>query len=282
MKRTAAILASVLALSSALASCGGETPAEASKNTSVTDAPEGSAAVTAQPDENAYPYEIKDMNGFTFRVLNSGPLWSQIMTVDTDSMDGEVLNDAIYNRNRTVESKLNCKIEVTEVTANDSLDNLKKAVQESVLAGEDLYDVMYAPVTNGISLVTDGYFTDLTQVEGLHLDKPWWDASSNLNMTLEGALYFAEGALHLRYLDAMFVLYFNEDMLSKYDLEKPYDLVRQGKWTVDAMLDYQKAVTNLNGDTNFKWDQNGSSVYGLSLFVYSPRYFLNGCGEYFI
>ena len=284
--KTAALLLCALALASAAAtSCGNEAENTPGGENAVPQNAESAAAGTeAQTDtEDVYPFETKDLGGFTLRVLNSGPLWNQIMTVDTETMDGEVLNDAIYNRNRTVEQLLNCGISVTEVPASDStLNPLKNYVQESVLSGEDLYDVMFAPVVVGASLVTDGYFMDLLHVDGLHVDSEWWDSTCNRNMTIDNALYFAEGALHLRYLDAMFVLYFNEDMLSRYDLEKPYDLVRNGQWTVDRMLDYQKAVANLNGDDSFKWSQNGSSVYGLSLFVYSPRYFINGCNEFFI
>ena len=62
----------------------------------------------------------------------------------------------------------------------------------------------------------------------------------------------------------------------------PYNLVRQGKWTIDSLYEYCSAVTNLNGDQSYKWSQNGSSVYGLSSHPNAPDKMIYAAGERFI
>lgn len=58
------------------------------------------------------------MDGFVFSVYHNNPTqmtWTNL-TLDVAEPNGEVLNDAIYNRNRKIEDRFNCKIETTEFT----------------------------------------------------------------------------------------------------------------------------------------------------------------------
>lgn len=65
-------------------------------------------------------------------------------------------------------------------------------------------------------------------------------------------------------------------------LDKPYDLVRQGKWTIDRLKEYTSAAANLNGDTSFKWDENGNAIYGLASYEDCVNGFITGSGENYI
>ncbi len=71
-------------------------------------------------------------------------------------------------------------------------------------------------------------------------------------------------------------------MMDKNDLEKPYDMVREGTWTFDALLDYCKAITNLNGDTSVAWNKNGNAVYGISAHGSCSDKFITGANEYYV
>lgn len=71
-------------------------------------------------------------------------------------------------------------------------------------------------------------------------------------------------------------------MLDDLGLDKPYDLVRQGKWTIDRLKEYTSAAANLNGDTSFKWDENGNAIYGLASYEDCVNGFITGSGENYI
>lgn len=87
------------------------------------------------------------------------------------------------------------------------------------------------------------------------------------------------GGAHLCIHDATRVLSFNDDMMERLGLDAPYDLVREGKWTLDAMNTYLTAAANLNGDDSAAWKKDGKTVYGYSNNQNGIIKFLQGCGE---
>ena len=62
-------------------------------------------------------------------------------------------------------------------------------------------------------------------------------------------------------------------MMEDHKLELPYDLVREGKWTIDRLTEYCTAVANLNGDEKFKWNKDGKAVWGISAHTNAPEKF---------
>ena len=71
-------------------------------------------------------------------------------------------------------------------------------------------------------------------------------------------------------------------MLADLGLETPYDLVRDGAWTIDKLHEYATAGANLNGDSSFAWDENGSAIYGLASYEDSLNAFITGGGESYV
>ena len=55
--------------------------------------------------------------------------------------NGDILNDAVYNRNRTLEELLN--VEITESVVETELTG--GDIRQAVLANEQLYDLAFAP-----------------------------------------------------------------------------------------------------------------------------------------
>lgn len=104
MKRFTAILCLMSLILSLAISCGKNVPAEADEAT--TEAPAETHALTG------FELEVKDWGGRTFTVLTSKPENPsfQNFEVYVEAENGEILNDAIYNRNRTLEELLDVKI----------------------------------------------------------------------------------------------------------------------------------------------------------------------------
>ena len=109
MKKIYLIL-SLLLLSGTFASCGSNDDAEVTQSSETTVTEETAAETEVLTD--GLP-EV-DMNGFEFSVYNNSMLkmtWTNTK-LDAEEMDGDVLNNAIYNRNRSVEERFNCTIKV--------------------------------------------------------------------------------------------------------------------------------------------------------------------------
>ena len=233
---------------------------------------------TADEVTTSYTYEYrKKYDGAEVTILNAGDIYSMRAEIDREELTGDSLDDVMFNRCRRVENELDVKL--TEVTGHVD-GGLANTAQQSILAGEDEYNIMYIPARDLYKFTDGGYLYDLTTFDDVKLDKPWWSQSYNDSCTINGSLYAAVGASQLMYIDSLWCLFFNESMMTNLGLDMPYDLVRQGKWTLDRLEEYMKAGAQLNGDSSFDWDENGNSVYGLSGGAGDK--FLAGCGEFII
>jgi hypothetical protein len=257
------LLACVLALSAALFACsgardeksggGGETDAEKQPGGGDEAEESGGKAdiMTLVPEQNLEGFEIRF---FTDQVWDWD--FGNMHMEYVEEQNGEPVNDAFYIRNAIAEDRLNMKISEYARLGNDAPAVLKKMIG----SGVDDYDVMIVQSWNIGPLAAEGYFVNLNEMPGLQIEKPWWDQSSIRDYTIKEYLFFMTGDYNLLTDEATWVLYFNKAMTQDLGLSMPYDLVREGKWTYDAMMGYQKAAAlDLDGDGEWtaadRWGQ---------------------------
>lgn len=229
-----------------LVSCGGDasTPAQTA------------AAGPATETASAAPPETKltdglpetDMNGFTFRIYHcsgSQMTWTNL-TIDAAEQTGEVLNDAIYERNRGIEERFNYKMEVTEYTADQRIE--ASQIRAEVTAGDSNYDLWMTrdyEITKSLSYLRP--FGDLPHVD---LDARWWFPQASESFKFKGVNYAVSSYFSLSPVSRAGGFVFNEDLYAELNLPKtPYDYVRENKWTLDTFRTVAKAgCADLNGD----------------------------------
>ena len=227
------------------------------------DVKETTGGVESADQTETYP----DYEGYKFRVLNFDTYFSSYIRVGIDEATGDILDDAVYNRNRKIEQLYGFELEeVTSPYAKWQTDQvaLMDRLQNSVMAGDDDFDAAYVQPYFKPSVLTDGYLADLATIPELKLDEVWWDHAVNESFTINDKLYAATGALQFMPLESVWVLLFNESMMDELKLEYPYQLVRDGKWTLDKFYEYAQAGTRLNGDESFDWNENGNATYGIA------------------
>ncbi|MCQ2432322.1 MAG: hypothetical protein MJ175_06950 [Clostridia bacterium] len=141
---------------------------------------------------------------------------------------------------------------------------------------------MYIPLSASSSMISENMFYNLREIDTIQLSEPWWYSTFNDPITINDALYGAMGGAHIMVQDGIRVLAFNYRMMENLDLEKPYDMVREGKWTLDKFNEYLAAAGNLNGDASPAWNNNGKAVYGYSHNQTNLQNFFHGCGEFIV
>ena len=133
-----------------LAACGGD-PSAAPSPASTTAAAEGGQEIAETEEETANPYDPglpeADFGGYDFRFAVRGyegstGAWHNHDIV-SEELNGEALNDAVYNRNLYLKEKYNVDISVlyfgeTGVALTGS--EMSNAVKKSVMAGDDAFD----------------------------------------------------------------------------------------------------------------------------------------------
>lgn len=259
MKRTLyAAMAAILVL---LAACGGE---DAS---TVTEAETASIdetdAVTEVVSAVQYPREAIDYGGAAFTVLNcEDELWSGTFHIlDYEQESGDSIEDAVFRRARDTEERFHITFHVEKA----AFSSLGSTLDKTVMAGESTYDAAYIPLNGSAPAPLLGQSgLNLYDIESLHLEDDWWHSVFIEDATLFGdTLYAMPDFCNLMGYTRVATLVCNKKLFDTYDLDLPYDLVREGTWTFDKMREYMVQVVNLNGDTSFKEsDKTTNAVYG--------------------
>lgn len=191
---------------------------------------------------------------------------------------GEAIDVALYNRELKVEEHLNVDI-TYELT--DTIENNVNVIRQNVMANEDEYQMALNHCISGLNgMVADGILYDLNNISTINTTTDWWNTRSMENLEIAGHQYCAINDYMIPDPNAVI---FNKDFINIYNLDDPYELVREGDWTVDTMMDMMKAVTADNGDG--KWDINDTYGFGnpgnwfLNSFIYSSDLLLTDKDE---
>lgn len=274
MKKLTSLLI-IVSLLASLTACGGTSDGK-------NDTPDTKSDGTTTPaaEEPDYEYPNLDCGGDEFTILNLQNVWEMYTYLDHESQTGEIIDDAVYERNRNLEEKFKFKLNVVEYP----IDELVKQVQTTVTAGDDTYDAAYVRGNNIASVVSNGLAKNLYDVPGLQLDQPWWNQSvvSEASIGKDGkTLYFVKSDLSLCAFDLVWSIFFNENMMTDLGKDMPYDTVRAGKWTIDSFNTMLKWGTNLNGDESFAFSYDNKAIYGFTSFYRICDAMIIGAGNRF-
>lgn len=214
-------------------------------------------------------------NDYTFNIMVSGNIGTDTSNdFHSEADTGDVIPDAIYLRNITVEDKLGIKINAIPVPGNG--DGLT-AFRKSVLAQDNAYDAaMLGGYASG-SLATQGLLQNLNSVPWLDFSQSWWDQKAVKDLTIKDKLYFMTGDFDTAAnMDWTYCILFNKNIVQDYDLENLYELVKSGEWTIDKFGEMTRKVSkDLNGDG--KMDKN--DLYGALIWDDSMMGIVNAAGE---
>ncbi len=252
---SAAALLGMLAIG--LLSCG-----SAGTQDTVTTAPTGNETTPVGTDAvtaDAYILPEKDMEGWALSVLNyneAGLSWANIDIVMEES-DGDILNDALYNRNIALTDKYNCQILV------DESGDVDADIRKLVMAGDTQYNVYISSEARTFNAYLP-YIQDWNNIPHLSLDKPWWNPNATSVYKMGGKQLALAGNQSLSAVSRAVCMVFNKNIWTQYgnpDINL-YDLVAENTWTVDKFIEVNRTVSqDLNGDGTM--DEN--DLYGLNM-----------------
>ena len=229
--------------------CGSKDPGEqkqTSADTTITD-------TTAEPELTIPDYGL-DLEGAAFNILYFDAVeacgWSSSIPCDvnTDEQTGDLLNDAVYDRNRRIEEMYNLKI-----TAQKESWEVYSVLERSVMSASGEYDAAFVKQQGLSNPVANGYLAELSSL--LDFDNPWWDEKSLEGFGICGKTYAIAG--DVTFVDKLcdIVIFFNKNMAEEYKLGDIYQMVIDKKWTFDEMLKMCELVSaDLNNDGVYNKD----------------------------
>nr|MBQ4317597.1 hypothetical protein [Clostridia bacterium] len=277
LKRITAALLCVLMLGSVLASCSdsGNTDAQ----TTAADAADKEITTATESRREHTPDSLPgdlNFNGAEVNILSrSEDPYGYEMGVEEEN--GDIVNDTIYQRNLTVEDRLNVKINVKRDITSSSGEDSNAAITKFIAAGDDIYSFCSTYSYWAPSLILDGCFTNINEVPHIDLDKPWWVKNLRDELSMNGNLFMIAGDLTLSLIQYECAIFFNQKLWNDYKIDEDiYALVSDGNWTIDKVAQISSLVSSdVNGDGKFTMDDIYGFGLGDSVNVMALGY---GCG----
>lgn len=244
MKRMLALLCAILMLTSAVA-CGKAEPADTTTATTVP-ATDGTTSATmpaeTEPPKAFDSVEAENLGGeFHIYYSQSDNAYEDF---HAETITGDIKNDLIYERNSMVEEKLGVDIQISWT----AYGNVNTECQNQVRSGSADYD-LFGGHRASLALSYQGMQYDLSDISTLQLDQEWWDQGYIDAITVNDQLYTVIGELGVSTLLFVSSMTFNKRLMDEANIAYPYDLVREGKWTLDALFNMTTDYSaDLNGD----------------------------------
>lgn len=279
IRRWIACLCAILMTTAPLLSCGGgteaDTPSTQQNTTNTTDTAAETQETGPATDENGYLCDDLpqlDFGGETVNLL----YWSDVenQEFEAEEFTGEIVNDAIYQRNTTVEDRLNIRYNWIGTPGNGgSIDSYVGKVRSSHTAGDNSYDILASYSRSIAGCLVNGLLTNLESAAYLDYEKPWWPDNLLEESTIDGHLYFVSGDISTNALHMMYCVYFNKQLLADFGLPNPQDLVAENQWTIDRLIELTNGTyIDVNGDGKCDVDDQ----YGFTIVNYHNDAFYTG------
>ncbi len=273
MKKKICFILALLMIGASLASCS-EKNANDNENTpetpAATDNLNPSGETETEPETSKYLDDLDesyDFGGYNMRFIveegGQGNLTELSIMAAEDT--GEVVDSAVVERNNSICERLNINIDLVDTIM---FSGLPGTVRPSIQAGSDDYDIIGTYQYYGISMGPEGLMMNLKGVDNIDTTREYWGTDYIDNMSYKDITYWVTGDIALRYTGGMYVTYINQEIWNNHYADVDvYDLVNEGKWTIDALNEYSNGAyedTNGNGRIDFK------DSYGFAFDIEDP------------
>ncbi|MBQ8432015.1 MAG: hypothetical protein IJX28_03930 [Clostridia bacterium] len=262
---TIRILALVLMLCTVcatLAACGGTSGTSQPSGGNATGAPEATQppVTTAKTDENGYLLDdLDDVTlNTTFRILGCSEQKAQYYAAEKTN---DLVSNAIYERNLTVEERLGVEFEWTFEKGNWS--NRSSFVQkiQSTSAGGDAYDATMCYNLIPYVMAVQGLAENLYDTEYIDFTAPWWPSVYMNEALLNDTIFGLVESCSKGTLRNMCGVFFNNELLEARQMTSPYDMVAANEWTFDNMM---ALIKDSYQDLNDNGKKDKGDFFGVS------------------
>lgn len=269
--RIIALTLALLTLSGMIVACaetnGGETTTDAANNS-------GNAAVTTAPaGENSANQTEAD----TDYVIDNIPekldynttitiyMWSNYSMMEFYAEEsGDIIDDAIFNRNITVAERLGIEFDyVEEKGASSQMDSWIQKAENDFQADND-YDIYAGYSRCAPAMALKGMTANLLDYQYFSAEKPWWPAALTNECTINDKLLYCSGDISTNLLWMMTATCYNKELYEQYfpGEKSPMDMVQDNEWTMEKLFSMTKDI--YTDDGNGKRDEMDFYGYVIS------------------
>ena len=255
MKKLLSLLLISVLVVGLLAACNTKDQTSATSQSTV------SATSAEESGEKVYKANVPDVDygKAKFKILTTAYSDSPQVTefgFGEELKDG-VVNTAVEERNAKVNDLLNIEIveELIVDTERFAGGKLNERVSTALQTGQDDFYLVLPSLYNCGALSAAGAIYDLKGFDVLNdLSDPWWDQKFIEDLSIDGKMFFITGDISIDTRNSLTVCFFNKNMFRDNDLDDPYQLVKDKKWTFDHLIQLSKTIrSDLNQDNKIDY-----------------------------
>ena len=222
-----------------------------------------------------YPFVIEDCgnNGQVGR-FNMATRTDRSDYIDTEALDGTIVNDAVYERNALIEELFNVEITMFEA-GSSSATEYNANITNDVMGGVGAYDCTLGWYASGLD--NSGYFMNLLTFPELDFaNDPWWFDSWHENASFYDCMFTCNGDLQFEIYYDIVVIYFNKTMAQSLSVKDEgnlpisslvYQHVDNKTWTLDQLQKYGQIAATDAGENGYhtKYEeghQSSEDIFG--------------------
>lgn len=246
MKNLKSLLALVLALLAVLtlAACGeknGEDDPAATSDAAATEPLDTTPDTSDLYDENGYLKDDLDSYGLDYKDTVVHILFdkAQMTKTYTEATNGDIVNDALYERLEAVEEQLSVKLDFIALEgAWNKRAEFAQEVDRVYQAGTKDYDLVCAYNLTPPTMAVNGTLTNIMELDYIDLEKPWWPKQLLSQSVYKGKLFFAADNCSWNVIRNMQVIVYNKALVENSNIPDPMQTVIDGKWTMEVLTQY--------------------------------------------
>ena len=256
LKRLTGLVLVLCLLALALASCGSAGTDEPAETEVATGG--GNETQKAAESETAEPridpgLPEKSFNNQTFDVLHwlldsgVGTAWIPWEEITAETIQGDVLNDAIYDRNRKVEEDYDVVITTTYMQILD----VNNTIINSTATGLQEYEVAIQRGVQTAALLNSEYLRPFESLPYVNLSQPWWSQDCLESLGMGDVHLFATSDLLVLDKSAVACVQYNHNVAEQHveSVGNLYDEVDNMTWTFERFVTICDEVgTDLDDD----------------------------------
>ena len=262
MKKFVKLISLVLALImiiATFASCTKKDGGEESKETTKAPTVEGGVADLEVIDWGGQEYRILGKYHSSYNWGNSFEVWCG----EKNEIPEDVVGKAVWNRNQDMLQNYGIKVVGNlQESAND-------AAKTAIGSGDDLYDLMLISPEAFHPFAIEGSLIDLRTLDYINLEHDGWMDYPNENLTIGGKLFYTTNKFLIQDKNRYWGIFYNRDLSKELNLGKFEELVFDGTWTIDKVIEVAKKATfesDGNADVLGKgdnWGVGASECYNI-------------------
>lgn len=217
-----------------------------------------------------------DFGGETITILamNNSSTNFPYLEILAESENGETINDAVYKRNIYLEDKFKIEIEAMQIKPAGNYGF--EVLQKDTISGDNTFDIGLVASLHAFRAMLNGYLTQMDNLPYVDKNSIGWCSYFNDVTSIEGHNYFLAGDMNIGLFAGSGMLYFNKTVAEQYKLENMYELVEEGKFTIDKFAELCKQVTtDIDGDSEY----GDNDRVGYRGNAYAFQMFLGGFKE---